>query len=125
MSGIRFARSLRILGTVVLAASTCIAVSTATANAVAATKRASDETIVKAGLLTLEDLPPGWTETASSSDSTLSMSQYGNACARLQKRADQLKKARTAHGESPDFKKGSNDEIGNSVTTYPTAAQTR
>jgi hypothetical protein len=99
------------------------------AHAVRSASDPADEAIVDAGVLTIDDLPSGWTESASDSDSDsdseLSMARYGKECARLQKTADTLRSARTAHGESPDFEQGSNTEISNTITTYPAAAQTK
>ena len=121
--------SLRVACAIAFATSVWVATAIPSAHAASGESSAADEAIVDAGLLTVDDVPPGWTESASSadsdSDSELSMARYGSDCARLQKTADKLKRDRTAHGESPDFAEDSNTEISNSVTTYPTAAQTK
>jgi hypothetical protein len=105
--------------TVGLAATIVLMSTSVVANA--ATK-AKDVAIVKAGLLTISDFPPGWAESPSSGSDT-QLSGYGKTCAALQKRADAAEKLRTAHGKSPDFKQGSAmNEISNTASVYRTAA---
>jgi hypothetical protein len=89
----------------------------------AATTKATDTAIVNAGLLTINDFPPGWTESprASSSGDT-NLNGYGKTCMALQKTADAAKKLRTASGKSPNFKQGSFDQVSNDTSTYRTAA---
>jgi hypothetical protein len=72
--------------------------------------------------LTINDVPPGWTESPNSSSGDTNLSKYGKTCAALQKKADVAKKLRSAHGKSPDFKQGSADQISNTVSAYRTDA---
>ena len=87
----------------------------------AATK-ANDAAIVKAGLLTIDDFPPGWAQSPPSSSGDTNLNGYGKTCAALQKKVDAAKRLRTAHGSSPDFKQGSTQQISNVAGTYRTIA---
>jgi len=90
-----------------------------------ASTNARDAAIVKAGLLTVNDLPPGWAESPSSSSGDTNLSGYGKACNALQRKEDAAKKLRTAYGRSPDFKQGSADQISNTVSVYRSTASTK
>src|SRR5262245_5311072 len=83
-----------------------VAVLVATASAqpapvVSVSSTSSDDAIAQAALLTIDDFPPGWQETPSSSSSTEpDFAKYGKSCARLQVAANAAKKRRVAHERS-------------------------
>jgi hypothetical protein len=81
----------------------------------------ADAAIVKAGLLTINDVPPGWAEASRPSSPEPDLSKYGRNCAAIQKSRNAAKKLPTARGKSHDFNL-SNDGISNSVATYRTVA---
>jgi hypothetical protein len=82
----------------------------------------SDQAIVTAGLLTINDFPPGWTQSPPSSSGDTDISGAGKSCAALKKKVDAVKKLRTAHEKSPNFKQGSFDQVSNSPSVYRTTA---
>jgi hypothetical protein len=117
-------RAVRRLIIVVVLAATGVGLSpTAVSAKTSAAVSAGDTTVLKAGLLKIGDLPPGWRESPSSS-STLNLSKGGKGCARLQAAVDRSEKLKSAHGKSSDFKQGDIDSISNSATVYTTVAAT-
>ena len=100
-----------------------IAFASVPASAHAATKPA-DAAIVKAGLLSVNDFPPGWTETPRRASPEPDLSKYGKTCAAIQRSWNTAKKLPTARANSPNFKQGT-ALIQDTVTTHRTAAAAR
>jgi hypothetical protein len=90
------------------------------------TVSAADTAILDAALLTINDFPPGWTESPdAASSSTPNLSKYGTVCSRLQRAADRAKKLQSVRRESSDFNQGEIDSINNSAAVFRTAAAAR